>query len=343
MSLLRNLGADLVEKKLWPVAVVLVVALIAVPVVLGGGAEEQTPGPPASSGATARAATDSDPTAGAEVSLDESATGRRDRKGKVRDPFEQQHEPRSCEPACTTATTPTITTPSTGGTDGTATAPSTGGTTPSTDDDSTSKKPTLDPLDTYRVTLRFGEAGKQRTLRNIARFSPLPSTDAPFFIYLGVLDDGETAVFMISSDVAATGDGTCRPRKTDCQTIEMKAGDTEFFDFGTDEDFIQYQMDLRKVAKHKASTKAVAAKAHKRQSKKGRATLRLAKAAGVGSGAYRYTYDRKTGVLHRVSRKAAAKSAKAHPEPDAIEGVDPLTALRTVLGATAAKLAQENE
>jgi hypothetical protein len=329
MSFVRNLVADLVEKKLWPLAIVLVVALVAVPVMLGGGSP--APSPSAATGASPRSTT-SQPGGGAQVSLDTSATARRDRKGAVRDPFKQQHAPKACDPACSTVTTPGASS-ATGGT----AAPSGGGTTPTTPSTGDTPKPAPDPLDSYRVTLRFGEAGKQRTLRNIARLSPLPSTDSPFFIYLGVLSDGKTAVFMVSSDVTATGDGTCRPRKTDCQTIEVKAGDTEFFDFGSNEDVIQYQMDVVKIADFKAATKASAARAHKRQSKKGRATLRLAKSAGIAPGAFRYTYDRKLGVLRRVSRKAAAKSAKLHPKPKAIKGVDPLTALRMILGAEAAK------
>ena len=38
MSFLRNLVSDLVEKRLWPVALLLVGALVAVPFLLGGGA-----------------------------------------------------------------------------------------------------------------------------------------------------------------------------------------------------------------------------------------------------------------------------------------------------------------
>ena len=34
MTFLRNIGADLVEKRLWPVALVLLVALVAVPTLL---------------------------------------------------------------------------------------------------------------------------------------------------------------------------------------------------------------------------------------------------------------------------------------------------------------------
>ena len=36
MSILRNVWADLVGKRLWPVALLLVGALVAVPVLLGG-------------------------------------------------------------------------------------------------------------------------------------------------------------------------------------------------------------------------------------------------------------------------------------------------------------------
>ena len=42
MSILRNLLADLVEKRLWPVAVVLAGALVAVPFLLGGGGDAGT-------------------------------------------------------------------------------------------------------------------------------------------------------------------------------------------------------------------------------------------------------------------------------------------------------------
>jgi hypothetical protein len=39
-AFVRNLAADLVAKRLWPVAAALVIALVAIPVVLAGGGEE---------------------------------------------------------------------------------------------------------------------------------------------------------------------------------------------------------------------------------------------------------------------------------------------------------------
>ena len=42
MPFLKNIGHDLIEKRLWPVAVLLVLALVAVPVLLGGGSAQRT-------------------------------------------------------------------------------------------------------------------------------------------------------------------------------------------------------------------------------------------------------------------------------------------------------------
>ena len=65
MNHLRTLVRDLVERRLWPVALALVIALVAVPVVLGRGGE-QTPAPIAAAPATG----DSSTAQKAEVTLD---------------------------------------------------------------------------------------------------------------------------------------------------------------------------------------------------------------------------------------------------------------------------------
>jgi hypothetical protein len=78
----RNIVTDLVEKRLWPVAVALLAALVAVPVVLGSGGEAAptaSPAPvaPSTPGTTSRA----------EVTLDTAAPAERVRDGRLRDPF----------------------------------------------------------------------------------------------------------------------------------------------------------------------------------------------------------------------------------------------------------------
>jgi hypothetical protein len=315
MPFLKNIGHDLVEKRLWPIALLLVVALVAVPVLLGGGS---SPTPAAGSTAALGGAAGSGQSP---VSLD--TTGGQERAyargGKVRNPFKQPKVKSAGVPA--TTGTPTsgggqstagsagggATTP--GGTPGT-TSPTTPG--PGT----TSPSPTRpDSLDTFRLTLRFGSAGNLRTIRDLARLSPLPSADSPFFVYLGVLQDAKTAVFLISSDVKATGDGKCRPSVSDCQTIEVKEGDTEFFDIAGSAHDVQYEMDLlhldRTSATQKQMTAAAARTAAARHSKAGAAMLRQAhadqKSSFGGVDGYRWLPGR--GVLTRVPAGAKASSA----------------------------------
>jgi hypothetical protein len=82
MNFVRTLLRDLVERRLWPVALLLVAALVAVPVVLGRGGDTGAaetavvPATPADDGASAQKA---------EVTLDTSAPADRKRGGDVRD------------------------------------------------------------------------------------------------------------------------------------------------------------------------------------------------------------------------------------------------------------------
>jgi hypothetical protein len=172
----------------------------------------------------------------------------------------------------------------------------------------------------WRVNLRFGEAGDQKTHKDIPRLSPLPSATNPFFIFLGVLADGKTAVFLISSDTTATGDGKCKPNPEQCDTIEMRAGDTEFFDVAQGNAGVtQYELDLLKVFKNTVKGKAAAAKAS-RVSKDGQNVVKELKAEGHQTGYGRYIWSAKRGVLvrrHGLRVKASASSAGTGQTPGA--------------------------
>src|SRR3954454_11894357 len=94
MSFLRNVLHDLVEKRLWPVAIALVAALVAVPIVLGGKSDAGTSTPPVVADASANGLANHRDAARAQVvSLEEQAAGKVTRAGKVRDPFVQHHQP----------------------------------------------------------------------------------------------------------------------------------------------------------------------------------------------------------------------------------------------------------
>jgi hypothetical protein len=307
MKPVRTILNDLVDLRLWPIALALVAALVAVPVMLGGGATAPRSAPadptanvPGNTGGTAQAA----------ISVSSPSTDPKDRPGAVRNPFVQHKAPAPADTTTAVAPTPTPTpigtlpSPSTGAAGGgytvTPIVPGSGG---------GKRDATVENV--WRVNLRFGEPGQQKLRHDIPRLTPLPSATNPFFVFLGVMEDHKTAVFLVSSDATATGDGKCKPNPTQCDTIEMKAGDTEFFDVaqGT-AGVVQYELDLLKIFHDKVKGTAAAAKAARKVSKDGKNVVDELKAEGDNSMG-RYIYSYKRGVLVRRHASRAAVTATA--------------------------------
>ncbi|CAA9525475.1 MAG: hypothetical protein AVDCRST_MAG13-3683 [uncultured Solirubrobacteraceae bacterium] len=330
MGFLRNVVTDLVEKRLWPVALLLVLALAAVPVLLGRGAEPE----PAASAALP-AATPAPATARAQIAVDVPVPANRERKGKLRDPFKQRKA--KAAPAATAASS-AITAKAASGADdadagsfpaGSGAAPSgpmpsdvtppasSGPSAPAAPD---ADAPKADAKDLYRISLRFGRTGKLRTRRDLARLTPLPTVDNPFFVFLGVLEGGKRAVFLVSTDAKATGDGVCKPSRTSCQTIELRVGDTEYFDVERASGPVQYQLDLVSITKEEAGSTSEAVAARARASKDGAEVLEAAGADALG-GIDGYRFSRRTGLLERtpVASRASADDAAGQDEADAAE------------------------
>src|ERR671933_400475 len=99
MKLVRNVLQDLIDKKLWPVAVALVAGLVAVPVVLGGSSSAGAPAPQVAAAPSGPngLADHRDIARGEVISLDEQAAGAVSRSGKVRNPFVQHHVPKAVD------------------------------------------------------------------------------------------------------------------------------------------------------------------------------------------------------------------------------------------------------
>jgi hypothetical protein len=323
MSPIRGVLRDLVERKLWPIAVLLLVAAVAVPMYLGRASADDASLP------TTSLQADAGKVSKAAVKVDDG-TATDDRPGAVRNPFKQLHVPKKpVAPAAPTAKTPAAdqsTGSSSGGSGGSGSqpTPAPSGTGGSGEGGSKPTTPAGDPLDIYHLSLRFGRADAEqlKTYHDVARLSPLPTADNPFFVYTGVLKDGKTAVFLLSSDATATGDGHCRPSAQSCQTIEVKEGDTEFFDLT-----VKYQLDVVKVFKKGASTAAAAAAAYERHSNAGADMLRKAHRVGSsafkGAATYRWLPD--SGVLVRTPKQSKARASYngAAPSPSDVTGALP--------------------
>lgn len=310
MKALRGLLRDLVERRLWPVAVVLLAAAIAVPVYLGRSSSADDQGaalPPvgrqADVGKASRAA----------VSIEEPATGDQ-RPGGVRNPFRQQHVPRPETPAesGSPAPAPSGAAPSTP-TGSQVPSGGTGGpTSPPNDTTKPAPQPEADAQDVYHVTVRLGRTRK--ALRDLARLSPLPSGDNPVMVYAGVLKDGKTAVFLLASDTKTTGDGTCRPAAKSCESIEVKEGETESFDVTVNGQPVQYELDVLHVTTSKSSGDAARA-GFERHSTAGAAMLRRAhvnrSARFKAAAAYRWVPE--VGVLVRTPKDGETHAAALLP------------------------------
>jgi hypothetical protein len=360
MPFLRSLLKDLVEKRLWPVALVLVAALAAVPMLVGrtAGTPPTTAAAPAAPAVDAGAG-DTGTTAKASVTLTTEPSDQRHDHGRVRDPFTSPAAPK--DENATTATTPksaapapsaaaaTTTTTIQKGATTSAASTSTGstatGSAPSTPKSSTTPKITttpkkattqarpeaVDPTDTYHVSLRFGvNGGALETIKDVARLSPLPSETDPFFVFLGVLRTETTheqrAVFIVSSDATPTGEGACHPTKQDCETVELTKGQTVFFDYtAPDGTPTQYELELVGIHKTEITSAAKAQAAIARHSAVGQELLRDAATRNVraAAGARAYRFIPATGLLLRAKRKHVTARAAAAGAIPGLELVDP--------------------
>jgi hypothetical protein len=247
----NDLYRDLDDRHLLLPAVALLVAIIAVPFLLGGSAEETAAPVPAP------VAVDADATAVQSAVLT-SDPGIRDYTQRLealkeKNPFVQQFS----DPAESAGTsldetaaelsggaTGTTTGESAAATAGVATGepvPGSGGESPanlapgsdgtttdgSTTGGTTDAQTTTNRFYAPRVDVTFGELGDTKQYDNVHHFDFLPKEKNPVAAFLGLGDSADTAVFAISNEVTETsGDGSCMPRDVDgCDLLILKIGE----------------------------------------------------------------------------------------------------------------------
>jgi len=179
--------------------------------------------------------------------------------------------------------------------------------------------------------VRFGRAGHHlRTLEDVPRLTPLPNANHPIVVFLGMRRDRETAVFLVSTDVHVQGLGQCVPSQKDCEAIELRRGDTAFFDYTqSDGDVEQYELDLDTVTLQQTTSQAVAQRAYARASRVGKLLL--------GGGSVHTSVD---GVAHkrRLPFHYVARSGVLHIAPWASQRARAHRAHGSVSGARLADL-----
>jgi hypothetical protein len=308
MNVLTDTWRGLVQRRLLPVALLLVAAVAAVPFLLAKEEEPVAPLPtaavePADDGAAAQPIVAVASSAVREVG--------RDVVGSRKDPFRpaiaaKKGKAVEAPSAGSGSATPagSGSSGSTGSTGGGTTAPVTPGTTGGVG---------ITPRKVYEVAtiaVRFGpSSAMDREVSNLRRLKALPSVSEPVLIYLGLRNDSKTAVFMVDSGAVVQGDAKCLPSPNNCQTIELQAGETEFIDIESDGKVEQYQLDFVKVRRKKVTDAAIARRAYAAEAAGGRAVLRP-RWSRMG----RWRYDKRTGRVKQIgdAEYAAAVARAAH-------------------------------
>jgi hypothetical protein len=258
-----DIWADLRDRRLWPVAALLLVALVAVPVVLVKPAEET----PSQASTPTPASSPGDPLAKQSVvkafeAKPLVAISRLD-QFTAKDPFKPIEQLKPLSGSDVVA----VTSNGAGASDGTSgggataptssgggTTPSAGGTTPDTGGGGGGTKPAPAKKFTYVVDLSFRNGKDTQRFHSFNRLGMLPSETSPLLVYLGVDGTGSQAAFLVDSTLSATGEGQCRPSATSCGVVYLQPGEKETFNDAQGGTYVMVLDQIRKVeVKAKAS------------------------------------------------------------------------------------------
>lgn len=237
-NLALDLWHDLREKRLWPVAILLAVALVAVPVVMLKPVSE--PAPKADPAPKAQATSADLPqlkslavVADTAAARGGSTLGAFDSKDPFKPPSVVLNAKK--DEASNTASAPSSASAAAdegkgagGSSDGAGGQTGGGGTPPTSQPPSSSPAPRTF---TYTADVEFGRSGRERNYRGLRKLEMLPSESNPLLIFLGVDAAGDNAVFLVDSTLKATGEGKCSPSPSSCATVTIGAGsEHEFVD-----------------------------------------------------------------------------------------------------------------
>ena len=255
---LRSLWEELLERRLWPILIVFVVALIALPVLLSKPAEQAEPLPPmpaaTGTGSPALAFQPAVSTEGRKS----SQIRKRLRSFKRKNPFTPQGLNTGGGGGAADAGTATVNGLTGGGDAGATSSPTgslagdgssvTGGTDQSGSSTGSSGGSTSETFYYhYTVDVKFGQVGKEDS-KTLTEFRALPTSDNPVLVFMGVKNDGETAVFLLTANSSTVGDGKCSPSDTECTFLYLKKDDKQTIEaVNADGSITQYGLELLSI------------------------------------------------------------------------------------------------
>jgi hypothetical protein len=262
MTFFLDLWHDLREKRLWPVAVGLLAAAVAIPLIMLKPAADPAPPVPI--------AADAEPETLPAVSVDSSPMrGSKLETFSERNPFKPLADLEKEETTSSggsgggsssgggSAGDGALDLDLGGGSLGGGSAGgegSAGGSTPSTPD--TSSEPEVQWY-RYAVDLKFGTPDSMKTEKGVARLSGLPDDESPAVIFMGVSDDERRALFLVvDPELTADGEGECNDAEN-CQMISLGVGDSnDEATFTSADGSTQYDLQLLRIRRERMDAPA---------------------------------------------------------------------------------------
>jgi hypothetical protein len=255
--LLLDLWNDLRAKRIWPVAIVLLAALVAVPVLLAKPAEHPK-SPPAASVSQAKTAdqkklgrfaqvrlADEEPGDGSTLGVFDPDNPFTPPKGAVKKESDQARQSDAGPSDSSTPASGDTGSGGGGGSGGSGETPQT----PSGGDDGKTQTASY----RYVIDVTFTANGHTRHIKGLEKLDMLPNQAAPLLIFLGVTDDAGNAVFLVDSTLQAAGEGRCKPSADDCAFLYLGAGSEHEF---TNDDGDSYRLRIDEIRKVKIDASA---------------------------------------------------------------------------------------
>jgi hypothetical protein len=253
-ALALNVWADLRQKRLVPVAAVMVGALIAIPLLLIKPAEEPPAPVPDAASASSKQLEPIGSAALVKPVEQSIESGSALDRFLSKDPFKpvQSLEDEADVVAETTDSSGAEGGSSGGGEEasggaGGDTGGSTGGGTGGGAPESTEPAKPAPQKYTYVLDVTFTSGEKSRSIKRLERLQILPNESQPLLVFLGVTSSGNEAGFIVDSGLTPVGEeGRCKPSPSECGFIYLEAGEEHGF---TDSLGNEYKLRIDQIRK----------------------------------------------------------------------------------------------
>jgi hypothetical protein len=275
MNFFMDLWHDLREKRLWPVAVGLIAAIVAVPAILFKPASDAAPPasvPPkaASADTLPVVAVESGPSVGSKLEAFDEKNPFKPMKDLAKAQTGGSGAGAGSGSASGSGSGSGATSPGTGGfgggtgsDTGSGSDPASGGT-PSGGSPSGGSPSGGSPSDPspntrwfhYTADFSFGAPGKPKSFKNIGSFTLLPDENTPAIVFVGIDSDHKSAMFFISDPAfEAQGEGECNASGDACRFVTLKLGDTNDEEtFTASDGSVSYDLKLLKINREELGT-----------------------------------------------------------------------------------------